>query len=520
MTAPVSTAVDRTRTKACAHRGDSARERENTIPAIRSAIDHGADYVEIDVRLSADGQVVVLHDPSPARLWGLDQDVIDLTWAQLCELGDGQVRIPLLAEVLELFRDSGATLLIDMDETAPAAPAHQVVAAAGIPVAWCGDLAAMQILRDLDPHTEIWMPWDRAAPPRPEDLADLRPTYVNLSFAWATSTMVQAIHDLGHQVATWTVDDEHGMRWALELGVDCLTTNRLSHFQQVRDAATVTDPAATARDERNSSSAVDLDAVLATARELGRWAIDVTRSMEPGTIETKKGPADLVTEVDTGIERHVRDVVGRRFPHFRFVGEELGGDAADGLPCWYLDPVDGTTNFANGLPWSSFSLALVVDGVPVVGVVADPWRGEVFEAVAGRGARLNGELLRIPVATGEGDPLSGRVVSTELAGHLPWPGMLGLLEALGRRDCTMRIMGSGTLTLTGVAAGRGVGSVIGSFGPVDHLAAVLIVTEAGGTVLDTSGEPNLFPAAGGILAAAPHAASALYDLWQETLPGE
>src|SRR5690625_7413612 len=89
----------------------------------------------------------------------------------------------LFRSVLELLRDSGATLLIDMDETAPAAPAHQVVAAAGIPVAWCGDLAAMQILRDLDPHTEIWMPWDRAVPPRPADLADLRPTSVNLPSA-------------------------------------------------------------------------------------------------------------------------------------------------------------------------------------------------------------------------------------------------------------------------------------------------------------------------------------------------
>src|SRR5699024_9261844 len=150
-----------------------------------------------------------------------------------------------------------------------------------------GALAAMQILRDLDPHTEIWVPWDRAAPPRPEDLADLRPTYVNPPFAWATSALVQAIHDLDHQVATWTVDDEHGMRWALEIGVDCLTTNRLSHFQQVRDAATMTAPAATVTDERDAPSAVDTGAVLATARELGRWAIDITRSMDPGTIETK-----------------------------------------------------------------------------------------------------------------------------------------------------------------------------------------------------------------------------------------
>src|SRR5699024_11617382 len=106
----------------------------------------------------------------------------------------------------------GATLLIDMDETAPAAPAHQVVAAAGVPVAWCGHLAAMQILRDLDPDTEIWMPWDRAAPPRPEDLADLRPTYVNLSFAWVTSALVQAGPDLGHQVAASPWDAEHGLR--------------------------------------------------------------------------------------------------------------------------------------------------------------------------------------------------------------------------------------------------------------------------------------------------------------------
>src|SRR5699024_9214407 len=66
VSAPASGAVDRPRPLACAHRGDSARERENTLPAIRSAIDYGADYVEIDVRLSADGQVVVLHDPTLA----------------------------------------------------------------------------------------------------------------------------------------------------------------------------------------------------------------------------------------------------------------------------------------------------------------------------------------------------------------------------------------------------------------------------------------------------------------------
>ncbi len=517
MSAPVSDAVTGVGTRACAHRGDSAAERENTVPAVRSAIVHGADYVEIDVRLTADGQVVVLHDPSTTRLWGLAEDVRDLTWEQVRVLGEGQVRIPLLAEVVELFRDCDATLLIDMDEPAPAGPAHRVVAAAGLPVAWCGDLDAMRTIRSLDPAAEIWMPWDRADPPAPEDLAELAPEYLNLSVGWVTTAMVQAIHDLGCKVATWTVDDEHGMRWAVEIGVDSVTTNRLARFQQVRDQRAAHPPAPVPA-AGPGRDAVDLDAVLATARELGEWAIAVTPTMDPGRTETKKGPADLVTAVDVGIERHVRDVIGRRFPQHAFVGEEMGGEAAGGRPCWYLDPVDGTTNFANGVPWSSFSLALVVDGAPVVGVVADPWRGEVFEAVAGRGSRLNGEVLRITGAEDGTDPLAGRVVSTELAGHLPWPGMLGLLEALGRRSATMRVMGSGTLTLVGVAAGRGVGAVIGSFGPVDHLAAVLVVAEAGGTVLDSRGQPTLFPSEGGILAAAPHAAADLYQLWQESLP--
>jgi myo-inositol-1(or 4)-monophosphatase/deoxyribonuclease-2 len=241
----------------------------------------------------------------------------------------------------------------------------------------------------------------------------------------------------------------------------------------------------------------------------------------------KKDAADLVTQVDVAVERHVREVIGQHFPGHDFVGEELGGAARAGVPCWYLDPVDGTANFANRIPWNAFSLALVVDREPQVGVVADPWRGDLFEAVRDGGARLNGVRLRLPESTANADdadtdtegldPLSGRIVSTELANQLPWPGMLGLLERLGARYCTMRIMGSGTMTLVGVAAGRGAGAVIGRFGPVDHLAAALIVQEAGGVVLDSSGERTLFPTEGGIMAAAPDAADALYTLWQESV---
>ncbi|MCU1404064.1 MAG: inositol monophosphatase, partial [Glaciihabitans sp.] len=119
-----------------------------------------------------------------------------------------------------------------------------------------------------------------------------------------------------------------------------------------------------------------------------------------------------------------------------------------------------------------------------------------------------------------GDPLSGAMVSTELAGHRPWPGMPRFLDLLGDRFCTMRIMGSGTLTLAGIARGRGVGAVIGHYSPIDHLAAVLVVTEAGGTVWDSTGRDTQFPSEGGILAASdPSAAAELFALWREATDG-
>src|SRR5690606_2442459 len=172
------------------------------------------------------------------------------------------------------------------------------------------------------------------------------------------------------------------------------------------------------------------------------------------TVETKSGPADHVTEVDRDIEHWVRAVLTAQFPDHDVVGEEFGGTGSGERPCWYLDPVDGTANLANGVPWTSFSLALVEDGRPVVGAVLDPIGGVPIIAAEGRGAWRAGERLAIADAGGA-DPLSGRVVTTELAGADPWPGFVPLLEELAARHCTTRVPGSGTATLAGVALGRG-----------------------------------------------------------------
>jgi fructose-1,6-bisphosphatase/inositol monophosphatase family enzyme len=226
-------------------------------------------------------------------------------------------------------------------------------------------------------------------------------------------------------------------------------------------------------------------------------------------VATKAHAADLVTDVDRAVERHVREVLAAEFPAHVVVGEEEGGTARAGVPCWYLDPVDGTTNYAHGLGWSSFSLALALDETPLVGVVADPWRGEVWSA---RAATLDGVPLRLDDAPPEqGTALAGTLVLTEWAAHVPFPGQPELLADLAAQHVTTRVLGSGTLSTVSVGAGRAAGCVIGDFHPEDHLAATLIAREAGARCLDADGRETAWPR-GAFLVAAPAYAEALGDL--------
>ena len=260
---------------------------------------------------------------------------------------------------------------------------------------------------------------------------------------------------------------------------------------------------------------LDVDDALDVARAAAQLAIEILSTTPLGSIETKTNAADVVTDVDTATERAVRALIADRLPGHVVVGEEYGGTAVDG-PTWYCDPVDGTTNLAAGLPWTSFSLSLTLHGKPVLGVVADPWRNEVLEAVVGRGARRNGE----PLPQADGGKLAGGVVLTEWARHVPWPGMLTFLAGLADRLCTSRIMGSSTLTLAHVAAGRAVGAVVGTFQPEDHLAAAILADEAGYAVWDENGDQQPFPRAGGLMIARPAVATELFTLWQESRANE
>src|SRR5256885_9104345 len=109
----------------------------------------------------------------------------------------------------------------------------------------------------------------------------------------------------------------------------------------------------------------------------------------------KKGTIDLVTEVDVAVERRFRALIAERFPDHQILAEELGGAAAAPAgPCWVFDPIDGTSDYAHGLPIVCASLALEIDGVAEVAAIYDPTRKELFTAERGGGAFVNGRPLR------------------------------------------------------------------------------------------------------------------------------
>ena len=253
-------------------------------------------------------------------------------------------------------------------------------------------------------------------------------------------------------------------------------------------------------------SEAELDACAALADELAAFAAAriVAERPRADQIATKANAADWVTETDLAVERHVRAAVQERFPGHGMIGEEYGASEAERpAATWYVDPVDGTTNFVHALPWSSFSLAVADEAGAAVGVVVDPYRRETISAVRGRGARIGGA----PVRCSPAETLTGGIVLTEMLAQSLWDGLPELLGGLSAAGCVTRIMGSNALSLASVGAGRAVAAVIGSFGPIDCLAGSLIAREAGAVVLPDPPQPGRR-----IVCAAPGVVDALVDV--------
>ena len=202
----------------------------------------------------------------------------------------------------------------------------------------------------------------------------------------------------------------------------------------------------------------------------------------------KKGTIDLVTEVDVAIERSFREMVGERFPDHAVLGEEMGGSASPPSgPCWVFDPIDGTTNFAHGLPIFCASLALEVDGVGQVAAVYDPTRRELFTAERGSGAFLNGRRLQVSGAATLVDAVL--VTGFPYDVHQRVDEIVGLFAAFVGQARAVRRLGSAAIDLCYVAAGRMDGFWESDLKAWDIAGGALIVEQAGGRVTDMSGAP-------------------------------
>ena len=204
----------------------------------------------------------------------------------------------------------------------------------------------------------------------------------------------------------------------------------------------------------------------------------------------KKGAIDLVTEIDLTIEREFRAMVAERFPDHVVLGEEFASNSdREATPrfCWVFDPIDGTTNYAHGLPIFCTSLGLEIDGVIAVGAVYDPTRRELFTAERGHGAWLNGRPLRVSSAETLLDSLL--VTGFHYGIQRDPEDLVRLFREFITKSRAVRRLGSAALDLCYVAAGRFDGYWESKIQPWDVAAGALIVTEAGGTVTTVSGEP-------------------------------
>jgi myo-inositol-1(or 4)-monophosphatase len=200
----------------------------------------------------------------------------------------------------------------------------------------------------------------------------------------------------------------------------------------------------------------------------------------------KTGSIDLVTEVDLAVEREFRTLIAERFPDHHVLAEEMGGSTAvPAGPCWIFDPIDGTTNYAHGLPIFCSSLALEIDGVPEVAAVYDPTRRELFTAERGAGAFLNGQPLRVSRA----DHLIDAMLVTGFPYdvHTRVNEIVGLFGAFVAHARAVRRLGSAALDLCYVAAGRMDGFWESDLKAWDIAGGALIVAEAGGRVTGMDG---------------------------------
>jgi glycerophosphoryl diester phosphodiesterase len=207
---------------ALAHRGDWSEAPENTVAAFQAAERAGADMIELDVRRTADGNVVVMHDPTLERVWGSPLVVAEATLDEVCAIGGVSLEEALACVDLPVMVDF---TLADVVE-----PALAVIGDLDRVVFSGGNVEGHRRLRARAPSARIALTWTEHELPSASLLEELGIEYFNPPWELVDAPVVESMHDRGYKVSTWTVDDPREMRRVVECGVDAVVTNRVSEL--------------------------------------------------------------------------------------------------------------------------------------------------------------------------------------------------------------------------------------------------------------------------------------------------
>ena len=246
----------------------------------------------------------------------------------------------------------------------------------------------------------------------------------------------------------------------------------------------------------------------AIAREAGAMALDYFNRRDSLVIETKRDLQDVVSIADRNVETLIRERVEAALPGDGFLGEEFGHTAGTSGYTWVVDPIDGTAPFVNGMPNWCVSIAVLHDGVPVIGVIDAPCHGEVYAAATGRGAELNGRRLSLDPSRTIRNGMTGLGANS----YVTPEAVADIVSRLLHEGGTFMRNGSGALMLAYVAAGR----LVGYYEPYMHawdcLAGYCLVTEAGGWHLPFPTEGEKLTRGSPVVAAGPGARTDLQKL--------
>lgn len=202
-------------------------------------------------------------------------------------------------------------------------------------------------------------------------------------------------------------------------------------------------------------------------------------------ISNKEGINNLVTEVDHKSEEVIFAIIKKDFPDHYILSEESGELAQDSVYKWIIDPIDGTVNYANGIPICCVSIGIEKEGKMQLGAVYNPFIDELFFAERGAGATLNGNRIQV---SDQSDIIKSCMVTGFPYTYLDMPnGPLQVFEKFIRKGIPVRRLGSAAIDLCWVAAGRFDGFYEHKLSAWDSAAGFLIVEEAGGKVTDLAG---------------------------------